>query len=331
MEELINKSGIYMITCVPTGEIYVGSSICIKRRWYQHTKMLKKGNHHSYKLQKVWDEYGEYSFTFSILSIVENIDNIFREEQFFIDELSPELNIKMKVACTITSKRILVSAKGKFANRVMQKRRRVFISEKPVIQFSIEGKFIAEYNSILSACISLGDAGSIQGIHNNCIGKQITGYGFKWMLKSDLGERKISDIENELQEKYIKEKELEEWRIVNHKIIQVTYEGDIVNEFDNMTEAANYVGVSRTCISACVNERQESSGGFLWMMKYQYNEEYIYKKLNENKKEIEYWNDKKKEYEDSDSSIEAINDHTRSIEKKNTMLMVILNRIKTML
>lgn len=49
------------------GKRYIGESIDIQRRFYQHKNELRKGKHHSDRLQKDWNKYGEKAFRFSVV------------------------------------------------------------------------------------------------------------------------------------------------------------------------------------------------------------------------------------------------------------------------
>ncbi len=61
------KSGVYKITNVINGRVYIGSTVFFKRRWSVHRTNLRGGYHHSPKLQHAWDKYGEESFEFSVI------------------------------------------------------------------------------------------------------------------------------------------------------------------------------------------------------------------------------------------------------------------------
>jgi len=78
--------GVYTITNIKTSEVYVGSSKNIERRFLDHKSKLNNNCHHSQKLQKAWDEYGESSFVFSLLQEVEESINLTEVEQQFIDQ-----------------------------------------------------------------------------------------------------------------------------------------------------------------------------------------------------------------------------------------------------
>lgn len=65
--------GIYIIECLATGHVYVGSSTRIKARWKDHRSQLNRGIHHSSKLQEYWDAFGEEEFKHEIIEPVPNI------------------------------------------------------------------------------------------------------------------------------------------------------------------------------------------------------------------------------------------------------------------
>jgi group I intron endonuclease len=59
--------GVYVITCLVTGRVYIGGSIDIEKRRSWHSTMLKQGRHTSPELLKGYLEYGSKAFTFSTL------------------------------------------------------------------------------------------------------------------------------------------------------------------------------------------------------------------------------------------------------------------------
>ncbi|MBA4547717.1 GIY-YIG nuclease family protein [Thermoactinomyces intermedius] len=82
-------AGIYLIKNNITNKIYVGSSANIERRWKEHKKSLNAGTHHSPHLQASWDKYGKEAFSFSIIEVVDDVNNLIDREQFWLDELKP--------------------------------------------------------------------------------------------------------------------------------------------------------------------------------------------------------------------------------------------------
>ena len=79
--------GIYKITCVPTGQVYVGQSRRLRGRWRDHVKELRTGRG-SPRLQKAWDEYGEGAFHFEVLEVVVDAVCLTEQEQHYIDGLA---------------------------------------------------------------------------------------------------------------------------------------------------------------------------------------------------------------------------------------------------
>lgn len=55
-------SGVYAIECLVTRKYYIGSSVHILQRLYQHWGELIRGTHHSEKLQRAFNKYGKDEF-----------------------------------------------------------------------------------------------------------------------------------------------------------------------------------------------------------------------------------------------------------------------------
>jgi group I intron endonuclease len=78
-----NKSGIYKITCVPTGKIYIGSSKNLSRRVRRHFSKLSVNTHKNRYLQSAVDKYGLDSFRVDILEFCEVSELEARELYYF--------------------------------------------------------------------------------------------------------------------------------------------------------------------------------------------------------------------------------------------------------
>lgn len=133
------SAGVYVIRNRATKDIYVGSAVMFRARWNLHRGRLRAGKHHNQHLQAAWDKYGERYFEFFVVGVYPR-DDVVREEQAFIDMLSPQYNI-CKVARSragvrnSTEHNAAISSKAKerwadaeFRARVIDKLRR---AERP--------------------------------------------------------------------------------------------------------------------------------------------------------------------------------------------------------
>ena len=78
-------SGIYKITRIKTGEIYIGQTTSIDKRWQEHTKTaLGVGNLTSSQLHRVMAEDGPENFTFEVLEETPK-DKLKEREAFYIN------------------------------------------------------------------------------------------------------------------------------------------------------------------------------------------------------------------------------------------------------
>jgi hypothetical protein len=82
--------GIYCITA-PSGSQYVGSSHNIKNRWSEHRSALRRGDHHSVRLQHAWNKHGK-RIAFSVLEECPPA-LLNQKEQEWMDRFRPVLNI----------------------------------------------------------------------------------------------------------------------------------------------------------------------------------------------------------------------------------------------
>jgi hypothetical protein len=133
---------------------------------------------------------------------------------------------------------------------------------KPVVQFSIEGKFLQEYPSLFEAM-------RISGVSNNAIvrcfqGKMPLAGGYQWRLKSQVleekkGKRKTKKIRNieplkEVPPKY-----------PVRAVCKFTLEGKFIKEYPSLREAERKTGIPS--IHGAVREEYKTAGGFQWRYK----------------------------------------------------------------
>lgn len=81
-------SGIYIITNILNGKMYIGQAQSIKIRWQRHKTKLRKNYHENKHLQRAWNKYGESVFRFRILESCP-IGNLDKREQFYLNAYFP--------------------------------------------------------------------------------------------------------------------------------------------------------------------------------------------------------------------------------------------------
>ena len=83
--EAVEGSGVYKITRIKTGEIYIGQAVNISTRWTEHVKSaLGVGTLASSQLHRVMKEDGPENFTWEVLEEVSK-DKLKERESFYID------------------------------------------------------------------------------------------------------------------------------------------------------------------------------------------------------------------------------------------------------
>lgn len=84
----IPRIGVYGIRNTTTGQIYVGSSTDIQKRWRQHLHELRQERHHSSKLQADWAKFGGLAgFELVFLGHADDPALLKDREQYWIDTL----------------------------------------------------------------------------------------------------------------------------------------------------------------------------------------------------------------------------------------------------
>ena len=232
--------GIYKITN-PKGKVYVGQAIDISKRF-----RLYKGLHckNQIRLRNSLVKYGFSEHKFEVLEqcVVEELNTRERYWQDYYNVLSEEgLN------CVLTK---TDSKSGKQSETSISKR--VEKVKKPVLQYSLEGKFVAEWSSIKEAAESL----NVQGgdIPACCKGKNKSAHGFIWRYK-----------------KHIILDSVEAVNVGKCKtILQYSLDGIFIREWDSIKQAKEFQKNSRPDIMACLQGRQKQAGGFIWKYKKKY-------------------------------------------------------------
>jgi group I intron endonuclease len=84
---LKNKSGIYMILCIPTGKYYIGKSVNLYTRLKSHTALLNnQSKDENPYLLNAWLKYGEEKFEYKVIEFCER-EELKTKELYYIEKL----------------------------------------------------------------------------------------------------------------------------------------------------------------------------------------------------------------------------------------------------
>jgi hypothetical protein len=184
--------GIYKITS-PSGKIYIGQSVNIFKRFKQYVRFDCKKQIQLYNSLK---KYGWEQHTFEVIEtcLIEQLDG---RETFHKQQFINEFGWDNALFCQLidgkggyrseeTKQKISKSQKGKkYSLGIKQtdehKSKRFRKSLKPILQYDLEGNFIKEWPSIVSASKTLNVKGG--NISECCRGNQKTSKKYIWKFK----------------------------------------------------------------------------------------------------------------------------------------------------
>lgn len=124
--------GVYAITCLANGKVYVGLSQHCTRRWGDHRNKLDRGIHRNYLLQADWTQFGGSAFTFEIVAYpaddrIETLQLLEREvlaKQVFAYNLMEPGDVGMLGASDETRARLSTIVSARWADPAYKERLR---------------------------------------------------------------------------------------------------------------------------------------------------------------------------------------------------------------
>lgn len=84
-EGIRQVAGIYQITNISNGKIYIGSAMNLHKRKKDHFNALQRGDHFNNHLQNAWYKYGSDVFAFNVVEFVTKHECLVVREQYWID------------------------------------------------------------------------------------------------------------------------------------------------------------------------------------------------------------------------------------------------------
>lgn len=170
-------TGIYKITSISNGKIYIGQSKNIKSRWNYHLKAAK-GSKFNTPLYKDMRKTGSRYFKFDIIEECTE-DKLYERERYWIAYYKSYINGYNLTTGGAGCSGIIFDVKRKESHRNASK------TNKPILQFDFEGNLINEWCGISEAGKKLGmNSPVILACLTNRLNCK-TAYGYIWVYKKD--------------------------------------------------------------------------------------------------------------------------------------------------
>ena len=88
----INQKGIFLVRCVPTGDIYIGSTNrSFRIHWKEFRKQMRnyRNRRISLRIRDLWQAYGDEGFEFEVIEVTELT---LEKKRHYINLYRPSLN-----------------------------------------------------------------------------------------------------------------------------------------------------------------------------------------------------------------------------------------------
>lgn len=197
--------GIYKIVNKKNNKVYIGQSVNIKQRWALHKSELRNKYHENIYLQNAWNKYGEDSFDFSVIEECDNNKDILNNRETFWINYYKAFNRE-------NGYNILIQGGSG-------------IKLRPILQFDLSGKYIKEWDNVITASNELNIA---PALIYGCTRQRYKNAGkYIWIFKDEY---------NGIIPDYYFEDQ------VYKKILQYDLEGNLVNEWPYLKIAKDQLG-----------------------------------------------------------------------------------------
>jgi len=306
------KYEVYKIVNKINSKVYVGiTNQGIKTRWYKH---CSDAIHDSqFPLHRAIRKYGQDNFDVILLEECNSSEELCEREKYWIKQLGSLVKDNKGYNVTEggdgtfgryhseeTKEKIRQKAVGRLYDSYTKQKMSLHSAKaKRVSQYTLDGKYIATYNSTAEAArILFGNNKRRTRIASCANGKQKTALGYIWSYddKPPTIEKKITAKPTKRKQTrllvgwYMSEEQKQKISETNKKryadpefkansyfvkhnprqkaILQYTLNGEFVKEYKSVTEAAKAVNATtHTNIAKCARGERKKAAGYIWKYK----------------------------------------------------------------
>jgi group I intron endonuclease len=167
-------TGIYKIINKSNGDYYVGSSIDITKRWYQHKTLLRHNRHKNCHLQRAWQKYGTNTFEFVVVEETA-LENLIAVEQRYLNaaflsgkqyNISPMADTSRgRITSETTKAKLRVSHLGQKTSLGMRRTKETKIKSAISHRKSDLAILVMQPNGKVDSVLNLSDYCRIHSLH----------------------------------------------------------------------------------------------------------------------------------------------------------------------
>lgn len=239
-------TGIYKIYNKITNQIYYGSSVKIQTRISKHFSLLETNKHDNKFLQNSFNKYKREAFAYEIVELCSK-ENLLIREQFYIDSIFDN-----GIMCYNLNPKSNNTAGRKLSEETLNKIRK---NRKKGKEHPLWGKKRPK---------EIGEL-----ISKKLKGKIYSKETIEKMRKVKLGKKlgpRSEETKNKIRQTKIGNKNpmFGKKSSLAIKVQQFNKELVFIAEYDSLTIAEKLTQISFKSISACINGKQKTAGGYVW-------------------------------------------------------------------
>lgn len=227
--------GIYKITNLVNGKVYIGQSQDIYSRWKEHKYARNKRD--CFALYGAFKKYGLDNFSFEIVECCP-FEQLNEKEIYYISQYHSYVGDTKSNGYNMTKGGAICFTHVGNDDQ-----------GKCVYQYDLDGNFMSEYRNYVKAAKAVGLKSSASICR--AIKEHTHAGGFQWR---DYKAEKIEPFVNRRRNLL--------------KVYQYTLDGNFIQEFNSIQEAADTVNCTRGLIELCGAEKCQTGAGYRWSYKF---------------------------------------------------------------